>query len=51
MNGSNTEFVHRTSIENSESDISEAVIREKGDINDSSFIPMTKAIKVVVKIA
>ena len=25
MNGSNTELVHRTSIENSESDISEAV--------------------------
>ena len=51
MNDSDTEFVHRTAIENSESDISEAVIREKGDINDSSFIPMTKAIKAVVKIA
>ena len=51
MNDFNTEFVDRTSIQNSESDISEVVICEKDDSNGSNFIPTTKPIKAVVKSA
>ena len=51
MNDSDTEFVERTATENLESDISEAVIREKDDSNGSNFIPTTRPIKAVVKIA
>ena len=50
MNDSDTEFVDRTAIENSESDVSEAVIREKEDGNGRNFIPTTKSIEAVVKI-
>ena len=48
MNDFNTEFVDRTAIQNSESDISEVVICEK---DDSNFIPTTKPIEAVVKSA
>ena len=51
MNDSETEFVDRAAIENSESDISEAVMREKDDNNGSNFIPTTKPIAAVAKIA
>ena len=51
MNDFNTEFVDRTAIQNSESDISEVVICEKGDSNGSNFIPTTKPIEAVVKSA
>ena len=51
LNDSDTEFMDRTAIENSESDISEAVIHEKDDSNGSNFIPTTKPIEAVVKIA
>ena len=51
MNDFNTEFVDRTAIQNSESDISEVVIREKDDSNGSNFIPTTKPIEAVVKSA
>ena len=51
MNDSYTEFMDRTAIENPESDISEAVIREKDGSNGSNFIPTTKPIEAVVKIA
>ena len=51
MNEFDTKFVDRTAIENSESDISEAVIREKDDSNSSNFIPTIKPIEPVVKIA
>ena len=50
MNDPDTEFEDRTAIENSESDISEAVIREKDDSNGSNFIPTGKSIEAVVKI-
>ena len=49
MNDFNTEFVDRTAIQNSESDISEVVICEKDDSNGSNFIPTTKPIEAVVK--
>ena len=51
MNDFNTEFVDRTAIQNSESDISEVVICEKDDSNVSNFIPTTKPIESVVKSA
>ena len=51
MNDFNTEFVDRTSIQNSESDISEVVICENDDSNGSNFIPTTKPIEAVVKSA
>ena len=51
MNDFNTEFVDRTAIQNSESDISEVVICEKDDSNGSNFIPTTKPIEAVVKSA
>ena len=49
MNDFNTEFVERTTIENSECDISEVVIYEKDDSNGSNFIQTTKPIEAVVK--
>ena len=51
MNDSDTEFVDRTAIENSESGISEAVVCEKDDSNGSNFILTIKPIETVVKIA
>ena len=51
MNDSDTEPVGRTTIENSESDISEVLIREKDDSSGSNFILTTKPIDPVVKIA
>ena len=48
MNDSDTEFVNRTAINNSDSDISEAVIREKDNSNGSNFIPTTKRIEAVI---
>ena len=51
MNDSDTEPVGRTTIENSESDISEVLIREKDDSSGSNFILTTKPIDSVVKIA
>ena len=51
MNDFNTEFVDRTAIQISESDISEVVICEKDDSNGSNFIPTTKPIESVVKSA
>ena len=51
MNDSATEFVDRTAIENLEIDISEAVIYEKDDSNVSIFIPTTKPIEAVARIA
>ena len=51
MNDFNTEFVDRTAIQISESDISEVVICEKDDSNGSNFIPTTKPIEAVVKSA
>ena len=51
MNDSNTEIVDRTAIENSESAISESVIREKDDSNGSNLILGIKPIDPVVKIA
>ena len=51
MNDSDTEIVDRTAIENSESAISESVIREKDDSNGSNLILEIKPIDPVVKIA
>ena len=51
MNDSDTEPVGRTTIENSESDISEVLVREKDDSSGSNFILTTKPIDPVVKIA
>ena len=51
MNDSDTEFVDRTAIENSESGISEAVVCEKDDSNGINFILTIKPIETVVKIA
>ena len=51
INDSDTEFLDRTAIDNSENDISEAVKREKVDSNGSNFVPTTKPIEEVVKIA
>ena len=51
MNHYNTEFVDRRASGNSGSGISEAVIREKDDSNGSNFIPKTKPIGTVVKVA
>ena len=51
MNDPDAEFVYRTAIGNSGSDISEAVIRKKDDSNGRNFIPTTKPIETVVKIA
>ena len=51
MNDSDTEPVGRTTIENSESDISEVLIREKDDSSGSNFILTIKPIDPVVKIA
>ena len=51
INDSDTEFLDRTAIDNSENDISEVVKREKVDSNGSNFVPTTKPIEEVVKIA
>ena len=51
MNDPDAEFVYRTATGNSGSDISEAVIRKKDDSNGTNFIPTTKPIETVVKIA
>ena len=50
MNDPDAEFVYRTAIGNSGSDISEAVIRKKDDSNGRNFIPTTKPFETVVKI-
>ena len=50
MNYSDTEFVDKTAMENSDSDISKAIIREKDDSNNRNFIPKIKPIKAGVKI-
>ena len=51
INDFNTEFVDRTAFDNSESDISEALMQKKDDSNDSNFIQTAKPIETVVNIA
>ena len=51
MNDSATELVDGTAIENLQSDISETVIYKKDDSNISNFIPTTKPIAAVARIA
>ena len=51
MNDYDTEFVNRTAIGNSGSDISEAVIHEEDNSNGSNIIPKRKPIETAVKIA
>ena len=51
MNDPDAEFEYRTAIGDSGSDISEALIRKEDDSNGRNFIPTTKPIETVVKIA